>query len=69
MAELAPGMKDEKVHHQTAIRIKGQEGTVEKTLTEEAAWAEGDSSIMDPSSAGIYLERKIKKISPVLAMH
>jgi len=62
MVEPEPGIEEAKIHRPAAIRIEGREGVAEKTTTEETVWAEGDILIMEPSSEGIFLERKVKRI-------
>ena len=62
MVEPVPGIEDTKIHRSAAIRIEGREGIAEKATIEEAVWAEGDTLIMEPSSEGIFLERKVKRI-------
>ena len=62
MVEPVPGIEDTKIHRPAAIRIEGREGIAEKATTEEAVWAEGDTLTMEPSSEGIFLERKVKRI-------
>jgi len=62
MVEPVPGTEDTKIHRPAAIRIEGREGIAEKATTEEAVWAEGDTLTMEPSSEGIFLERKVKRI-------
>ena len=62
MVKPVPGIEDIKIHRPAAIRIEGREGIAEKATTEEAVWAEGDTSIMEPSSEGIFLERIVKSL-------
>jgi hypothetical protein len=62
MVEPEPGIEEAKIHRPAAIRIEGRERIAEKATTEEAVRAEGDTLIMELSSEGIFLERKVKRL-------